>query len=99
MIVKVHNRSGGKKIISICDKELVGKKFNEKKIQLDLSSNFYKGKEKTEEDVRKIVKEAYILNIAGKKSVGFCLKEGWISKNNIMRIKNIPYATCLFINN
>lgn len=97
MIVKVHKGPEGKNIVSICDKEIIGKKFNEKKLQLDLSSNFYKGKERTEEEIRKIVKDAYTLNIVGEKSVGFCLKEGWISKDKIIKIRNIPYALCLFV--
>lgn len=97
MIVKLHKNPEGKNIISICDKEVLGKKFNEKKFQLDLSSNFYKGEEKTEDEVRKIVKEAYVLNIVGEKSVGFCLEEGWISKDKVNKIKNIPYAMCLFV--
>jgi len=97
MIVKAHKSPEGKRIISICDKEIIGKKFSEKNKQLDLSSNFYKGEEKTEEDVRELVKDAYILNIVGECSIEFCLKEGWISKNNIIRIKKIPHAQCLFI--
>ena len=96
MIVKVHKSPEGKNIISICDDKIIGRKFNEKNMQLDLSSNFYKGEEKTEEETRKLVKDAYMLNIAGEKSIKFCLKEEWISKGNIIRIKKIPHAQCLF---
>lgn len=96
MIAKVHRSPEGKKIISICDQELIGKKFYEKNRQLDLSSNFYKGEEKTESEIRILARGAYILNIVGKKSVKFCMKEGWISKNNIIRIKTVPHAECLF---
>ena len=97
MIVKVHRTSEGRKIISICDKEIIGEKFHEKNLQLDLSSDFYEGEEKTEDEIKKLVEGGYILNIAGEKSVGFCLKQGWISKNNIIRIKKIPHAQSLFV--
>ena len=94
---RLRKKKWAKRIISICDKEIIGKKFSEKNKQLDLSSNFYKGEEKTEEEVRELVKDAYILNIVGECSIEFCLKERWISKNNIIRIKKMPHAQCLFI--
>ena len=97
MIVKLHKSPERKNILSMCDKEIIGKKISEKKLQLDLSSNFYKGEEKTDDEVREMVKEAYVLNIVGEKSVGFCLKEGWISKDKVIKIKNTPYAICLFV--
>ncbi len=97
MIVKVHRSPEGRKIVSICDKEIIGEKFYEKNMQLDLSSDFYKGDERTEEEIIRLMKDAYILNIVGEKSVGFCLKQGWISKNKIVKIKNMPHAQCLFV--
>ena len=49
------------------------------------------------DEIRKLIGDAYILNIVGERSVGFCLKQGWISKDNIVKIKNIPHAQCLFV--
>ena len=96
MILKVHKTQEGKNIISICDSNLIGKKFCEKNRQLDLSSSFYMGEEKGKDEIRIAVKNAYILNIAGEESVSFCFGEGRISKRSIIRVKNIPCAQCLF---
>lgn len=99
MIVKVHKTFDGKKIISICDKEVIGKIFYEKNMQLDLRSDFYRGEEETEDDARNLVRDSYILNVVGKRSVGFCLKQGWISEKNIIKVKNVPHAQCIFVGN
>lgn len=64
---------------------------------MDLISDFYKGEEKTDGEVIGLVKGAYILNIAGKESIDFCLKQGWISEDDIVKIKKIPHTQSLFV--
>lgn len=95
MIVKVHETPDKKKIVAVCDKDLLGKRFEERNLQLDLSSKFYGGEEKTEEEIKKIFYDAYIINFAGKKSVDFGLKLGILSKNNIIFIKKKPHAQAI----
>jgi|TARA_B100002003_G_C14116509_1_gene537021 hypothetical protein len=95
MIVKVHKTGDGRKIVAVCDKDLLGKKFEEGKLQLDLASNFYKGDEKEEEEIIKILNDGNIINFVGKKSINLGLKQGIIAKNNIIRIKKIPHAQAI----
>lgn len=97
MIVKIHQKIKGKKIIAVCDREIVGKKFEENDSQLDLSSDFYNGKSMSKEELEKEVKSAYIINIVGKKSVDFFLDKKLISKESIIYIKKIPYAQCMIM--
>ena len=92
MIVKVHRTQEGRKIIAICDKELIGKKFTEGNLQIDLSGGFYKGGEIGEEEARELVAGGCIVNIVGKKSVNFGIKIGIIDGKNVIKIKNIPHA-------
>ena len=96
LIVKLHKNTEGKLIVAICDKGLVGKKFEENGLQLDLSSDFYKGDEKSESELKLIVKSAYLLNITGKNSVEFALKNSLVEKNSIITICKIPHAETLF---
>ena len=96
MIVKVH-KSDGKIILAVCDKELLGKKFNEKNKQLDLTSSFYQGEEKSNDELRSLIKKSYIINLVGKKSVDFGVKEDIISKAHIIKIKNVPHAQAIII--
>jgi len=97
IIIKKHISAEGRIILAICDKGLLDKKFEENELQLDLTSNFYKGEEINKEEILKIIKESHVLNIVGTESVEFVLKKGFIKKENILRIKDVPYAQALVI--
>ncbi len=96
MIVKSHSAEG-KKIVAICDSDLLGKKFEEGNKQLDLTSDFYKGKETGPEEVKKIILSAYIVNVVGEESIAFCIKLGIIDKGGILKIDGIPHAQAVLV--
>ena len=54
LLVKVHKKEH-RTIISVCDKNLIGKLLEEKNRQLDLRGEFYKGEERTQEEIGEIV--------------------------------------------
>ena len=95
MIVKVHEANDNI-IISVIDTEMLGKKFIEKKLQLDLTSDFYNGEEKNEEEITKLVQCAYLLHLVGQSSVNLGIKMGWIDKSKVLKISNVPHAEVLF---
>jgi len=86
-------------VVTICDEELIGKKFEEENFQLDIKENFYKGDSKSEEETIKIIKdmsaEDATFNIVGEKSINASIKSGIISKNSVLKIQNTPYAMVL----
>ena len=86
-------------IVVICDSNLIGKKFEEGKFQIDIKENFFKGDEKTEQETAKIIETMHIndasFNIAGKQSVELALKMGIISKESVKTIQGIPFSLVL----
>jgi len=92
MIVKKHFTGDGRLILCVCDEDILGKKFETQKLKLDLSSDFYRGEERTEQEIIKLIEAAYMINLVGKKSVDLGLKVGVISKESVVRIKDIPYV-------
>jgi hypothetical protein len=90
MIVKIHKTPDGRIILAVCDSEILGKKFEEKGLQLDLSSDFFKGNEMKEEEIISLFKKAYIVNLNGEKAVKLGVREGVVSE--VIRIKGIPHA-------
>ena len=92
MIIKVHKTQEGRVILSICDKELLGKKFEDGNLQLDLSSSFYAGDEVDENKIRLELRDASIVNIVGEKSVNFCVNLGIVDVNTVRKIKGIPHV-------
>lgn len=87
-------------IVAIADSELIGKKFEEGRFQLDVKENFYKGeKEYSDQEALEIInnmkKEDATFNIVGQNSVELALKSGIIDKEGIGRIQGIPFTLVL----
>ena len=92
MIVKIHKVEGNKMLLAVCDSELLGKKFEEGNKQLDMTSNFYKGEEKTTREVCDLMRNSYMINLVGEKSIKLALKEELVNEDNINKISDVPYA-------
>ena len=86
-------------VVAVCDANLLGKKFEEGKFQLDVKESFFKGEKTSEEDVINIMKQMSMedstFNIIGEKSVNAAVKAGIISKEGIKEIQGIPFALIL----
>ncbi|MEX0920426.1 MAG: DUF424 family protein [Candidatus Pacearchaeota archaeon] len=88
-----------REIVAVCDNELLGKKFEEGKFQLDVKESFYKGNETSREETLKIMKtmakEDATFNIVGDESVNTALEAGIIDKESIGEIKGVQFALVL----
>lgn len=94
MLVKVHRTDNGN-LVAICDKELLGKKFIEDGLQLDLTSDFYRGTERSESELAEILGSARIINFVGEESVALGLSRDLIEKKHTIRIGSVPHAQCV----
>lgn len=92
--VKIHESY--RKIVAICDPELVGKVFKEGNFILELNKKFYEGEKMTEEEVLNLIsfleKDYPSYNIVGERAVKICLKANLISREGIKKIAKIPHA-------
>lgn len=97
MLVKIHKSY--RNVVALADKELVGKKFEEGKMQLDLTTTFFKGEETTREKAIQILQNQMskdaTFNIVGKSSIETAKQAGIITDKNIAKIKGIPFALIL----
>ena len=91
MYVKIH-KSGDRHIVAVCDEDLIGKKFETKKLVLNISERFYKGEKLSDEKTYEIMENAINLNLVGKKTIDLALKNDIIRKENIIKIEKIPHA-------
>ncbi len=90
-IVAVH-QDKEKSILSICDKEIIGKVFEEGKRILKLDEKFYQGDERSEEEVVSLLKSAYILHFTGTHCVQIGIDHGLIDKDHIITVAGVPHA-------
>lgn len=86
-------------VVAVCDKELIGKKFENEEFQLDIKENFFSGEPHSEKEVIEIMKdmmkEDATFNLVGEKSVNAGLKAGIINEEGIKEIRGIPFALVL----
>ena len=86
-------------VVAVCDANLLGKKFEEGKFQLDVKESFFNGEKTSEEEVINIMKQMSVedstFNIIGEKSINAAVKAGIISKQGIKKIQGIPFAIIL----
>jgi len=97
MLIKIHKAY--RDVVAVCDSELPGKHFEEGIKQLDIRENFYKGEEKSADELIELLKDLAMedstFNIVGKNSVQAALKANIISKEGIKTIQGIPFALVL----
>jgi len=86
-----------KTVVAVCDDDLLGKKFEEGELQLDLTSDFYKGEKMDEKDIGDLLRNADAVNLVGEKSVKLGLNEGIIEKDHILKIDDIPNAQAVIV--
>tara|TARA_Y100000310_G_scaffold4494_1_gene5409 strand:+ start:215 stop:514 length:300 start_codon:yes stop_codon:yes gene_type:complete len=79
-------------LLVITDKDILGKRFTEGKIQLDLTSNFYKGEEKEKEEVKEELEKARDIHLTGKEAVALGVELDLINNENILWVQGIPHA-------
>ena len=97
MFIKIHKSY--RVVVAICDSELIGKRFEEDKFQLDVKENFYKGEKLSEKEIisemKRMAREDATFNIVGEKSVNAAIKAEIISPDSIGEIAGIPFAMLL----
>ena len=97
MYVRIHKSY--RNVVAVCDLELVGKRFEEGKFQLDVKENFYKGEKLSESEIisemKRMFREDATFNIVGAKSVNAAIKAEIISEDAVGEIAGIPFAMLL----
>ena len=97
MLVKIHKSY--RDAVAVCDKEILGRRFEQGNKQLDVKESFFLGDEIEENSLvdlmKDLAKEDVTFNIVGSKSVKAALKAGIINNEGVKRIQGIPFALVL----
>lgn len=97
MLVKIHKSY--RQIVAICDKDLLGKTFEEDNREIKIKPHFFQGENKTPEEVAEIIEKASYddstFNIVGKESIDVAVKTGLIKQDGITTIQGVPIALVL----
>ncbi len=85
-------KSGQGLLLVVIDEDILGKRFEEGRKQLDLSADFYAGEKKTKEEVKQLIPKAKHMHLTGKHSVAIALEMDLISSRRILWVKGVPHA-------
>ncbi|MCS7121779.1 MAG: DUF424 family protein [Archaeoglobaceae archaeon] len=90
-------RVRGEVLVAVCDSEIVGKVFREGELKLEITESFYGTEEFGEEEVKRILRVATIVNLSGERSVKLGIKLGIIKKENVLYVDKCPHAQMVLL--
>ncbi|MEM4389733.1 MAG: DUF424 family protein [Candidatus Micrarchaeia archaeon] len=92
MLFRVHVREG-RRILALCDDEVIGKVYREGGRVLDLNrfAGFY-GERGREEDARAELARASSINAVGRRSVALVIKSGLAKESDVVFIQGVPHV-------
>lgn len=91
VILKKHSSPEGQ-FVSLCDKDILGKRFEEKGIVLDINKDFYGGDETAKNDVCKALSECESAIITGNESVALAIECGAVKARGAKEVEGIKCA-------
>jgi len=98
--LKIHESSQGK-ILAACDKEILGKTFQEKvgneNICLSLTEEFYYSDFVSLETILNKLESATVANLVGKLLISELLKKDIIKKSEINQVNEVPHVQIFFL--
>ncbi len=88
---KVYEKDG-EVLLAVADSDIVGKKFEEGDICIDVDKNFYFDKRCEESKIKDMIENSTIVNAVGNKIVSLLLKSGLIKDGNVLSINGVMHA-------
>lgn len=91
MILKVHRR-GKDVVVAACDDDLIDRTIKCGELRLHVSRNFYGTETCDEEEFLAALRICTSANLVGKKTIAAAVKAGFIRREGIMDIGDVPHA-------
>ena len=97
VLIKVHESY--RWVVAVCDKSVFGRKLNDGKRVMDLTGQFFDGKEMNDDEAKdEIIRcnnEDATFNFVGEKSVALAKELGLVKNEGVMEIGDVPVALVL----
>ncbi len=87
----------GEVMVSICDKECLGKQYREGNFVLNVTREFYGEDLVSIEKAIDELKKATIANLVGETIINECIKFGLVHEKGVLKIDGIPHAQIIKI--
>ena len=91
-VMEVDDAAGVRIVVAVCDKELLGKKFSEGEIVLDINKDFFGGFLADIDEALHYLENAFTAMLVGDNIIKEAIKAGLIHPDAVLRVSGIPYA-------
>jgi uncharacterized protein len=93
---KIHESHAGY-LLAACDASVCGKKLETKELEFHVNPRFYKDKEATPAQMKKLFAISSSANIVGKNIVQLAKELGLINEENTINIAGVPHAQLVVV--
>lgn len=91
LYLKSH-RTGREVLIAVCDCDLMGKKFVEGHLHVEILSDFFGEEKATAQNVEQALARATMANLVGELAVSHAIRLGYVARENVLTINGVPCA-------
>jgi hypothetical protein len=85
-------RYGKEVLIAICDCDLMGKRFTEGKLHIEINQDFFGYEKASNREVEQALESATIANFVGRECVEHAIKLGYVHKESTIVIDGVSCA-------
>ncbi len=93
---KIFN-NGSDTLLAVSDADIVGRKLVSEGMEVTVSDDFYSGSQCDENRILELVQNASIVNAIGREIIDLLVKNGFVSRENILLIGEVPHAQIISI--
>lgn len=83
---------GGEVLVAVCDSELLGQRFTENELQLEVSASFFGQELASAAMLEKALEEATMANFVGERAVAWAITFEYVDRENVLHIDGVPCA-------
>jgi len=91
MCLKTYQQ-GRETLIAVCDSDILGEKFKEGHLCIEVSPDFFGEEKATGSDVEMALLQATMANFVGCKAVEHAIRLGYVERENVLSIDGVLYA-------
>ena len=79
-------------MVAVADPDLLGRKFEEDGVRIEVDEEFYDGEEACREKVSAKLDTAAIANLVGEEAVELGIETGTVDPDNVLNVDGVPHA-------
>jgi len=91
MYLKTYQQ-GRETLVAVCDCDVLGRRFEQGQLHLDVSADFFGSDPASHEEVERALVLATMANFVGCKAVEHAISLGYVEKDSVLSIDGVLYA-------